>query len=174
MAIYSGFFHWTWWFSIAVLNYQRVICHELRIWWASSYLEIDPFGSEEPEIPFLRGLYHHFTYITFHQRRGWALTPSFNYLRGNGIPFGNQTWPAGKSIRNRGFNRKIPLWRMYFPLPCLITGGYVTFTFVMFLCSLHWWGSLSSCTWTPCAWGNPWRLGTEKGPQVFAKFRGTR
>ena len=25
MAIYSGFSHWTWWFSIAMLNYQRVL-----------------------------------------------------------------------------------------------------------------------------------------------------
>ena len=24
MAIYSGFYHWKWWFSIAMLNYQRV------------------------------------------------------------------------------------------------------------------------------------------------------
>ena len=24
MAIYSGFSHWKWWFSIAMLNYQRV------------------------------------------------------------------------------------------------------------------------------------------------------
>ena len=25
MVIYSGFSHWKWWFSIATLNYQRVI-----------------------------------------------------------------------------------------------------------------------------------------------------
>ena len=26
MTIYSGFSHWKWWFSIAMLNYQRVPC----------------------------------------------------------------------------------------------------------------------------------------------------
>lgn len=28
------------------------------------------------------------------------------------------------------------------------------------------WGSLSSCTWTPCVWGNPWRLGKERWNMV--------
>ena len=30
MAIYSGFTHWKWWFSIAMLNYQRV--YQLVSW----------------------------------------------------------------------------------------------------------------------------------------------
>ena len=35
MAIYSGFSHWKWWFSIAMLNYQRVkwgTCAPYTIW----------------------------------------------------------------------------------------------------------------------------------------------
>ena len=31
MAIYSGFSHWTWWFSIAMLNYQRVYIYILLL-----------------------------------------------------------------------------------------------------------------------------------------------
>ena len=30
MAIYSGFAHWKWWFSIVMLVYQRVFSHQQR------------------------------------------------------------------------------------------------------------------------------------------------
>jgi len=33
MAIYSGFSHWKWWFSIAMLNYQRVILLNPQVIW---------------------------------------------------------------------------------------------------------------------------------------------
>ena len=32
MVIYSGFFHWTLWFSIAILNHQRVTCWGSLFW----------------------------------------------------------------------------------------------------------------------------------------------
>ena len=48
MAIYSGFSHWKWWFSIAMLNYQRVFCKKRN----SPGTSLGP--SLPPQMPMLR------------------------------------------------------------------------------------------------------------------------
>ena len=41
MAIYSGFSHWKWWFSKAILNYQGVREHFWTSWISSGYIWVN-------------------------------------------------------------------------------------------------------------------------------------
>ena len=58
MAIYSGFSHWKWWFSIAMLIYQRVMVKVIQINFAGAWHPHVPLvgslGLEGHSIPCLR------------------------------------------------------------------------------------------------------------------------
>ena len=54
-----------------------------------------------------------------------VLNPCWSMIVG-GLPSSKQTWMAGKSPIHGGFHRKIIDWLIvHYPLPCLLTGGYM-------------------------------------------------
>ena len=60
MAIYSGFSHWKWWFSIATLNYQRVRKLTSTVWatqkiWLSTIKSVQNLVHGSPWSVFLTG-----------------------------------------------------------------------------------------------------------------------
>ena len=51
MAIYSGFSHWKWWFSIAMLNYQRVVDVQKKRNWCNPCTMKNAWSRSEKSVP---------------------------------------------------------------------------------------------------------------------------
>ena len=81
MAIYSGFSHWKWWFSIAMLNYQRVL--EWMFLLHLKKIHIPPYIS----------VYHRISpYITAYDR---ISPPYLPWFCSKIVPNANATFPSG-------------------------------------------------------------------------------